>query len=78
MDVILLAPDDVASTRLSVQQVDLAEAARAATLQLMSFPAHRTLFSNSAVLWCRVSGIKWGYEAKKCMLTASCTTQGAL
>jgi hypothetical protein len=61
MDVVLLAPAPAAE---SAQQEQLADAARPATFELMSFPAHRTLLTNSAVLWCRVSGKKrtsWGY-----------------
>jgi hypothetical protein len=59
MDVILLAPADAAaSSALSSQiQDEHANLATPAALELMTFPAHRTLFSNSAVLWCRVSGI---------------------
>ena len=52
MDVVLLAPAEA-----PVQQQQLADAARPAAVELMSIPAHRTLLSNSAVLWCRVSGM---------------------
>ena len=57
MDVVLMAP---APAEASDQQQQLADATRPAALQLVSFPAHSTLLSNSAVLWCRVSGSCWG------------------
>jgi hypothetical protein len=60
MDVVLLAPAPAPAAE-SAQQEQLADAARPAMLELVSFPAHRTLLSNSAVLWCRVSGTSWGY-----------------
>ena len=57
MDVILLAPAPSGeSDSDSDQHEQQADSGTPGTVELMSFPAHRTLLSNSAVLWCRVSG----------------------
>jgi hypothetical protein len=55
MDVILLAPEPAEESDQQEQEVD---SGTPATHELMSFPAHKTLLSNSAVLWCRVSGTR--------------------
>ena len=72
MDVVLLAPAEAAT-----QQQQLDDVARPATVELMSFPAHRTLLSNSAVLWCRVSKISWGPSTPSHHLRSYHPTDGA-
>jgi hypothetical protein len=58
INVILLAPADAAaSAALSLHSPQDQGDVSPPALTVASFPAHRTLFSNSAVLWSRVSGI---------------------